>query len=142
MIKKKTMIYIFFSLLCVSLFVIMFSVLFKYYVKNDSYDLQLGFSQNQELPGLVDNGTKFENKKTLIALAIYPDKKNSLGQAQIYVTKKGDSKILQIEQIREYADLAAFEMKMHNLKWGNGEYTLYFKRGENIVSNLILNFID
>ncbi|MNP45835.1 hypothetical protein D3C76_1397880 [compost metagenome] len=118
------------------MFAVLFTLLFKYYVKNDSYDLQLGYSQNQELPGLVDNGTKFENKKTLIALAIYPDKKNSLGQAQIYVTKKGDSKILQTEQIREYADLAAFEMRMSNLKWGKGEYTLYFKRGENIVKQL------
>lgn len=136
MIKKKAASYIITSLLCVSLFAVLFTVLFKNYVKNDSYDLQLGFSQNQELPGLVDNGTKFENKKTLIALAIYPDKKNSLGQAQIYVTKKGDSKILQTEQIREYADLAAFEMRMSNLKWGKGEYTLYFKRGENIVKQL------
>lgn len=83
-----------------------------------------------------DHSDHFKNNAVLIAMAIYPDKKESLRQAQLYVTKRGDSEILQVQKERETADLAAFEMRLKNLKWEPGEYTLYFKRGLEIQMKL------
>ncbi|MCH1641377.1 hypothetical protein MJ257_14790 [Paenibacillus timonensis] len=36
-----------------------------------------------------DHSDHFKNNAVLIAMAIYPDKKESLRQAQLYVTKRG-----------------------------------------------------
>ncbi|WP_198524675.1 hypothetical protein [Paenibacillus phocaensis] len=85
-----------------------------------------------------DNSDHFQNNAVLIAMAIYPDKKESLRQAQLYVTKRGDSEILQVQKERETADLAAFEMRLKNLEWEPGEYTLYFKRG--LIIQMKLDF--
>lgn len=111
-------------------------ILFQFLTINKEYDLQLGHTQNQESPKMNDHSNHFINKSPLIALAIYPDKKEKLTQAQLYITKRGDSEILQVEKMRETPDLAAFEMRLKNLDWEPGEYTLYFKRGLNIQKKL------
>lgn len=110
--------------------------LFSDLTTNSNYDLQIGFTQNHELPKINDSSNNFINSAPLTALAIYPDKKDSLLQAHLYVTKHGESEILQQEKMREANDLAAFEMKLHNLEWEEGDYTLYFKRGLNIQKSL------
>ncbi|CAM4197224.1 hypothetical protein U9M73_16945 [Paenibacillus phoenicis] len=116
--------------------VVLFLNLYPTLVRNTKHDLQLGFIQNQEFPRINDHSDHFKNNAGLIAMAIYPDKKESLRQAQLYVTKRGDSEILQVEKMRETADLAAFEMRLKNLQWEPGEYTLYFKRGSDIQMKL------
>ncbi|MDU4697724.1 MAG: hypothetical protein E6Y08_18115 [Paenibacillus sp.] len=116
--------------------VILFLNLYPIHARNTKYDLQLGHVPNQEFPRINDSSDYFKNNGRLIAMAIYPDKKESLRQAQLYVTKRGDSEVLQVEKTRETADLAAFEMRLKNLEWGPGEYTLYFKRGLDIQMKL------
>ncbi len=116
--------------------IVLFLNVYPTLVRNTKYDLQLGFVQNQEFPRINDLSDHFKNEARLIAMAIYPDKKESLRQAQLYVTKRGDSEILQVENMRETADLAAFEMRLNNLQWEPGEYTLYFKRGTDIQKKL------
>ncbi|MGG4553867.1 hypothetical protein [Paenibacillus humicus] len=103
---------------------------------NNSYDLQLGFTSNHELPKINDSSDRFINHAPLTAIAIYPDQKESLLQAQLYVTKRGESEILQQESMRETEDLAGFEMRLHNLEWEKGDYTLHFKRGLDIQKSL------
>ncbi|WP_059041422.1 hypothetical protein [Paenibacillus rubinfantis] len=110
--------------------------LYPILARNTKYDLQIGYTQNQEFPKINDHSDHFKNNAQLIAMAIYPDKKESLRQAQLYVTKRGDSEILQVENMRETADLAAFEMRLNNLQWEPGEYTLYFKRGTDLQMKL------
>lgn len=116
-------------------------LLLMYYIvinigNNVSYDLQLGYEPSQEFVRMSDHKTEFENNKRLIALAIYPDKRPSLLRAQLYVTRKGDVKILQNEEMIETKDLAGFEMILNNINWPVGEYTLYFKRGLEIEKSL------
>lgn len=109
---------------------------FLFWGSNKTYDLQLGHVQNQESPKMNDHYDHFKNDQQLIAMAIYPDKKEALRQAQLYVTQKGSSEVLQVEKWIERADLAAMEMRMKNLDWAPGEYTLYFKRGLDIQKSL------
>ncbi|MDU2240447.1 MAG: hypothetical protein E7E23_07680 [Paenibacillus sp.] len=116
--------------------VILFLNLYPIHARNTKYDLQLGHVPNQEFAKMNDHSDHFKNNAVLIAMAIYPDKKESLRQAQLYVTKRGDSEILQVQKERETADLAAFEMRLKNLQWEPGEYTLYFKRGLDIQMKL------
>lgn len=134
-VKRKTAL-IFLALTGFVCILIIARALYSNLATNKNYDLQLGFSQNQEFTKMNDSANKFKNNAQLIAMAIYPDKKDSLLQAQLYVTKRGDSEILQLEKMRETSDLAAFEMRLKNLEWDNGEYTLYFKRGLNIQKSL------
>lgn len=110
--------------------------IFLFLGSNKTYDLQLGHIQNQELPKMNDHSDHFNNDRQLISMAIYPDKKEALRQAQLYVTRRGDSEVLQVEKWIERADLAAMEMRMKNLDWEPGEYTLYFKRGLDIQKSL------
>lgn len=110
--------------------------LFSNLTANRSYDLQLGWTSNHELPKINDSSDRFINHAPLTAIAIYPDQKESLLQAQLYVTKRGEGEILQQESMRETEDLAAFEMRLHNLEWEKGDYTLHFKRGLNIQKSL------
>ncbi|WP_339818477.1 hypothetical protein MKZ15_22935 [Paenibacillus sp. FSL R7-0216] len=116
--------------------IILFLYLYPQLGRNTKYDLQLGHVPNQEFARMNDHSDHFKNNAVLIAMAIYPDKKESLRQAQLYVTKRGDSEVLQVQKERETADLAAFEMRLKNLEWGPGEYTLYFKRGLEIQMKL------
>ncbi len=102
---------------------------FSFFTENTGYDLQLGHTPNQEFPRINDKSDHFSNTEPLVAMAIYPDKKERLLQAQLYVTRSGDTEILQAEKMRETAELAAFEMRLRNLEWEPGEYTLFFKRG-------------
>ncbi|GAA0135174.1 hypothetical protein YSY43_20140 [Paenibacillus sp. YSY-4.3] len=133
--KRKTTLIIISILGIISIFLLS-RVLFSNLTTNSNYDLQLGFTQNHELPKINDSSNNFINSAPLTAIAIYPDKKESLLQAQLYVTKHGESEILQQEKMRETNDLAAFEMKLNNLEWEKGEYTLYFKRGLDIQESL------
>lgn len=135
MMKRKTTLIII-SILGVISVLILSRILFSNLTTNSNYDLQLGFTQNNEFPKINDTSNNFINSAPLIALAIYPDKKESLLQAQLYVTKRGESEILQQEKMRESDDLASFEMRLHNLEWEKGEYTLYFKRGLDIQKSL------
>ncbi|GIP47777.1 hypothetical protein J53TS2_13680 [Paenibacillus sp. J53TS2] len=116
--------------------IILFLYLYPQLGRNTKYDLQLGHVPNQEFARMNDHSDHFKNNAVLIAMAIYPDKKESLRQAQLYVTKRGDSEVLQVQKERETADLAVFEMRLKNLEWGPGEYTLYFKRGLEIQMKL------
>lgn len=127
-------------LLLVVSFVFIAGFLAVFYLteQNRSYDLQLGKSTSDEFPKLTDHGTEFKNDSTLIALAIFPDKKykkNLLG-ANLYVTEKGEVAVLQTEKIRVTEDLAAYEMRLKNLKWPSGEYTLHFKVGTELVKSI------
>ncbi|GAA0135186.1 hypothetical protein YSY43_20260 [Paenibacillus sp. YSY-4.3] len=110
--------------------------LFSNLTTNSSYDLQLGFTANHEFPKINGSSNDFMNTAPLTAIAIYPDQKESLFQAQLYITKRGDKEILQQEKMRETSDLAAFEMRLHNLDWEKGDYTLYFQRGLDIQESL------
>ncbi|MBM6996093.1 hypothetical protein IM700_010595 [Paenibacillus sp. DXFW5] len=116
--------------------IFLFLYLYPQLVRNTKYDLQLGHTPNPEFARINDHSDHFVNNAGLIAMAIYPDKKESLRQAQLYVTKRGDREVLQVQKERETADLAAFEMRLKNLKWEPGEYTLYFKRGLEIQMKL------
>lgn len=127
-------------LLLVVSFVFIAGFLAVFYLteQNRSYDLQLGKSTSDEFPKLTDHGTEFKNDTTLIALAIFPDKKykkNLLG-ANLYVTEKGEVAVLQTEKIRVTEDLAAYEMRLKNLNWPSGEYTLHFKVGTELVKSI------
>lgn len=112
--------------------------IFKLTSQNTIYDLQLGKKTSDEFPKIIDKGTDFQNNSTLIALAIFPDKdyKKNLMRAQLYVTRKGDTNELQKEYIRVTEDLAAHEMRLDNLKWPPGEYTIYFKTGSELVKSV------
>ncbi|WP_059050268.1 hypothetical protein [Paenibacillus senegalimassiliensis] len=131
--KKISGLLIALILICVSILAIN---LYHGLISNKTYDLQLGHNPNQELPKMDDDGVSFKNDTRLIAMAIYPDKKEQILQAQLYVTKRGESRVLQVEKMRETADLAAFEMRLRNLSWEPGEYTIYFKRGTEIQLSL------
>lgn len=128
MIRKRTL------LIAISVQIILiagFLGIFHFTGQNKTYDLQLGKSISHEFPKIIDDGTEFMNDSTLIALAVFPDgkyKKNLL-RAHLYVTGKGDTAVLQEEYIRVTEDLAGYEMRLKNLKWPPGEYTLYFKVG-------------
>lgn len=124
--KKIAILSFIFGLTIIIILAVRYSPLLS---KNTEYDLQLGYATNQELPKISATSDHFKNTSPLVAMAIYPDHKESLHQAQIYVTRRGDSSILQSEKMSETADLAAFEMRLKNMEWKSGEYTLYFKRG-------------
>ncbi|TYA14561.1 hypothetical protein FRY98_02415 [Paenibacillus faecis] len=111
---------------------------FKAISQSSNYGLQLGKEVNEEYPRMRDNGREFKNDGVLTALAIFPDgdKKKNLRVSQLYVTKKGDSTVLQKEDIRVTEDLAAYPLRLKNLAWPSGEYTLYFKVGQEIEESI------
>lgn len=111
---------------------------FKTFSQNTKYDLQLGTEQHDEFPKMVDHGTEFKNDATLTAMAIFPDgdKKKNLLRAQLFVTRKDETTVLQKEDIRVYFDLAAYPMRLENLQWPSGAYTLYFKLGLEIEKSM------
>ncbi|MNW35210.1 hypothetical protein D3C74_122010 [compost metagenome] len=78
------------------------------------YDLLIGYQASTEFAEIVDPNTEFINDRRLIA----------------------NSEILQQTDMRETADLAAFELALNNLKWPKGEYTVFFKRGLEIEKSL------
>lgn len=133
-LKKK--IWVFILILIAILFTIV--VLFikqNYYslLEDQKYDIQLGTIQNQEFPKINDHSNHFRNNKQLIVMAIYLDKLNESLPAHLYITKRGDSLILQEKKLKESRDLASIEMRLQNLEWELGEYTIYFKRGQEVV---------
>lgn len=102
-------------------------------LEDQKYDIQLGTIQNQEFPKINDHSNHFRNNKQLIVMAIYLDKLNESLPAHLYITKRGDSLILQEKKLKESRDLASIEMRLQNLEWELGEYTIYFKRGQEVV---------
>lgn len=117
-----------------TIFIIHFTI--DFFHPRTTFEIQIGHEEDDELPGMRDNGTLFTNGSQLIALAIYPDQRDPAAIAQLCVTKKGSQQILQEEKIREYAGLAAFPIYLHNLLWSPGDYTITLKRSSTTVQSL------
>lgn len=134
--RKKAL--LFSTILIPAVILISFLGAFKTFSQNTKYDLQLGTEQHNEFPKMVDHGTEFKNDATLTAMAIFPDgdKKKNLLRAQLSVTRKGEITVLQKEDIRVHFDLAAYPMRLENLQWPPGEYTLYFRIGQETEKSL------
>lgn len=118
----------------ITIFIIHFT--FDFFHPRTTFEIQIGHEEDDELLGMSDNVTLFTNDKQLIALAMYPEQRDPAAIAQLCVTKKGSQQILQEEKIREYADLAAFPIYLHNLAWSPGDYTITLKRSSKTVQSL------
>lgn len=103
-----------------------------------TYDLQVGQNRNFQQPGIIDQKYIYKNDQQLWAVIIYPDNnyRNSVTESKIYVTKKGETNIIQEKNIKETNDLAADEVPLHNKDWENGEYSVYFEREHRIVKKV------
>lgn len=120
-------------LLAVFIFYYLFSgFIFDQTPKTTTFKIQIGTVLNDEVPGMRDAKSKFKNDKPLKVIVVYHptsyDAARFNGDARVYITKKGEYKVLQDHLTDEFPNMAEISFELHNLWWDKGKYVVHFER--------------
>lgn len=109
-----------------------YPILFPTEIKKTTYEIQIGTTTNDELPGVHDPGGEFKNNHPLKVVAIYhatnADAVNLSAEARIFITKKNNASVLQEQVVGEFPNIAAVSMELNNMNWSSGTYIAHFER--------------
>ncbi|MDO3409809.1 hypothetical protein QWJ34_08540 [Saccharibacillus sp. CPCC 101409] len=102
-----------------------------------TFELQVGQTRRDDLPGVLDGGrASYRKNKRLFAVVVYPDpdQVELNRKARVYVTEDSSGKVVQEHPIAEHGDLAAEEIPLNNSDWEPGRYTVSFERGGQLIA--------